>query len=438
MGADFRAGIARVDITPDGPIWMAGYASRDHVSEGVAQDLWAKALALEDGKGGRVVILTVEVIGIPRGLADLVAARVQKRYGLERRELLINASHIHSGPAIQGVLETMWDLPPGETARIHAYTMKLADDLVSVVGAALGQLAPATVSFGEGSADFAMNRREPTPNGIKLGKNPNGARDTSVPVIEIKKTDGEPLAVLFGYACHNTTVDGSFYQLAGDYAGFAAAQLEASHPGATAMFLMLCGGDIDPQPRGTLDLAKLHGAQLASAVEGSLGQKMRTLKGPIQTAFKVIDLNLQPYTREDLEKQLASSEPVCRRNAARLLKAWNEGQPVRRVPYPIQAVRLDKDLAIVALGGEPMVEYDLRIKRTLATPKRGLIVAGYSNDVMAYIPTARILKEGGYEASESMMYYGLPGPFEGEIEEKILAAVGNVLGRVGFPPNGGK
>ena len=98
--ADFQAGVARIRITPQNSIWMSGYASRDHPSEGVLQDLWAKALALEDSRGNRLVIVTVDVIGLPRSISDLVAARVQKQHGLERARLLLNFSHTHTGPLI--------------------------------------------------------------------------------------------------------------------------------------------------------------------------------------------------------------------------------------------------------------------------------------------------------------------------------------------------
>jgi hypothetical protein len=113
-----------------------------------------------------------------------------------------------------------------------------------------------------------------------------------------------------------------------------------------------------------------------------------------------------------------------------MVKAWDEGHPARRVPYPVQAVRFGKDLTLVALGGEVVVDYDLRLKREMGG-REPLIVAAYSNDVMCYIPSAAVLKEGGYETVDSMTYYGLPGPFADDVEETIFAAIHAVLRRVG-------
>jgi hypothetical protein len=114
-----------------------------------------------------------------------------------------------------------------------------------------------------------------------------------------------------------------------------------------------------------------------------------------------------------------------------MLKAYDEGRPVRRTPYPVQAVRFGKDLTLVALGGEVVVDYALRAKRDFNAAREPLIVAGYSNDVMCYIPSVRVLKEGGYEAIDSMYYYDQPGPFADDVEDRVFTALRNVMKRVG-------
>jgi hypothetical protein len=431
FGADYKAGVARVKITPEKPIWLSGYASRNHASEGLIQDLWAKAVAIEDAKGTRVVIVTNDLIGLPRALSDIVAARVQKEYGLDRSRLLLNSSHTHTGPALRGNLGTMWDLGPEDAAAINGYSMKLADSLVAVAGAALGDLKPARIWFGEGKAEFAVNRREPTPKGIVIGVNPQGARDTAVPVIKIASADGTLHAVLVGYACHNTTLTGEFYKISGDYAGFAQSAIERAHPGTAALFVQLCAGDQNPNPRSTLELAEKHGATLATEVDRVLAGGLQRVHGPLRTAFRIAEPAFAPYTRETFESELASRNPSAVRRAQLMLKAYDSGNPVRRVPYPVQAIRFGKGLTIVALGGEPVVDYALRIKREAHSAKEPVIVAGYSNDVMCYIPSLAVLKGGGYEAVDSMIYYGQPGPFTEDIEETVMGAVRNVLKQVG-------
>ncbi len=427
-GAGIEAGVARVRITPDGPIWMSGYAVRNKPSEGVLLDLWAKALALKDEKGNRVVIVTTDLIGLPRSVSDVVAARVQQQYGLDRAALVLNSSHTHTGPVVRDNLNIMWELPPEQLERLRSYGQKLTDDLVTVVGAALGDLKPARLAYGEGTAGFAVNRREKTATGYKIGVNPGGPRDTTVPVLRVTGEKGALRAVLFGYACHNTTLGGNIYQISGDYAGFAQQEFEREHPGATALFLMLCGADQNPNPRGTVELATEYGRTLAREAARVAGGQMKPIEGRLRAAFRIVEPRFAPLTREHFEQELKDSLPARVRHGRAMLKLYDEGRPIRRIPYPVQAIRFGDTVTLVALGGEVVIDYALRTKREFKGP---IIVAGYSNDVMCYIPSLRVLKEGGYEAEESMMWYGQPGPFDENIEEVVFGGIRSVMRRVG-------
>lgn len=430
--ADYKAGVARLLITPQKPIYLSGYATRNHASDGVILDLWAKALAIEDAKGGRVVIVTTDIIGLPRSLSDLIAARVQKDYGLDRAALLLNSSHTHTGPLIRGNLNLMFELKPEEQQVVDEYGLKLADSIVAVVGAALADLSPANLSFGNGQAGFAVNRRQPTPKGVQIGVNPAGPTDHDVPVLKVLGPDGKLRAVLFGYACHNTTLTGEFYKISGDYAGFAQRGIEQAHPGATALFMMLCGADQNPNPRSKLELAEQHGATLAAEVNHVLGGKLRRVRGPIRAAFQTVELAFAPQTRETFEARLSETNPWRVRHAQLMLRTYDERRLIRCYPYPVQAVSFGKDLTLVALGGEVVVDYALRVKKEYGL--KGVVVAGYSNDVMSYIPSLRVLREGGYEPAESMIYYGQPGPYDEEVEERVFATIHQVMKRVKRSP----
>jgi len=434
--SDYKAGIGRIIITPEKPIYLSGYGNRNHASEGVIHDLWAKALAIEDRKGARVVIVTTDLIGLPRGIADVVAARVQQQYGIDRSHLVLTASHTHTGPLIRGNLEIMFDLSPADSLVVSEYAAKLTESLVAVIGAALNDLSPASLWFGNGRATFAINRREPTPNGVKIGENPKGPTDPDVPVLKIAAPDGKLRAVLFGYACHNTTLTGEFYKLSGDYAGFAQLAIEKANPGATAMFLMLSGADQNPHPRSTLELAEQHGTELAAEVNRVLGESLQSVRGSERAAFQIVQLGFAAQSRETFESRLQDTNVHRARHAKAMLKLYDERSPIlSHYPYPVQAVQFGKDLTLVALGGEVVVDYVLRIKREFGS--KGIIVAGYSNDVMSYIPSLRVLKEGGYEADQSMIYYGLPGPYDEQVEDRIMTTVHQVLQRVGRRPSKG-
>ncbi len=219
------------------------------------------------------------------------------------------------------------------------------------------------------------------------------------------------------------------YQLSGDYAGFAEETLEQQHPGATALFMQLCGADQNPNPRGTVELARQHGATLAAEVDRVLSTTLVPISGPVRSRFQLTTLKLAPRTRQDFETERKSSNAAQARRAGLMLQALDAGKRIDEVEYPVQAVRVGRSLTLIALGGEVTVEYALRIKREF--PGERIIAAGYSNDVMCYIPSKRVLEGGGYEPVDSMIYYGMPGPFADTVEEKVFASIRKVMKRVG-------
>ncbi len=422
---EYRAGAAAVDITPVEPIRLSGYASRTKPSEGVLTQIHAKALAITRGKREQVVLITTDLIGLPRTITDPVAARIQQKYGLERAGIVFNSSHTHTAPYIQNNLSLLFELPETEQRTVEAYAARLQEALFEVAGRAIVDLSPATITTGHGEAHFGINRRVMGPKGVSIGVNPEGPVDAEVPVMKIAGADGKVKAVLFGYACHNTTLTGGNNAVSGDYAGYAQEAIEKANPGATALFLMLTGADQNPNPRGTAALARQHGETLAAEVARVLGGRQTLLHGPMKAAFRTVELEFEANDRATFEARLADSNPYRVRHAKAMLARMDTGQAIRRYPYPVQAISFGGKFTLVTLGGEVVVDYALAIKK--AYPAAGVVVAGYSNDVMAYIPSLRILQEGGYEAFDSMYYYGLPTSWAPNTEEKILATVATVM-----------
>jgi hypothetical protein len=246
-------------------------------------------------------------------------------------------------------------------------------------------------------------------------------------VLKVTTPEGKLRVLLFGYACHNTTLD--IYQVNGDYAGFAQAALEKAHPGVTAMFMELCAGDQNPSPRRTIELAEQHGNSLAAAVNRVLASELKPVRPPIVTAYAITPLDFAPHDRTMFEQEAASTNRFLQRRAKLMLEAYDQGQPLRQMPYPVQVVRLNQDFTLVALGGEVVVDYALRLKREY--PQENLIIAGYCNEVRSYIPSKRVLKEGGYEPVDSMIYYGQPGPFQENVEETVFKTIYQLMARCG-------
>lgn len=429
QAGDFKAGVARVQITPPTPFWLSGYAARTNPASTVRTDLWAKALALEDASGARAVIVTTDIIGLPAEISDAVARRLEETKRLPRAALVLNSSHTHAGPAIWPNLRVMFDFPAAEQERVKQYAQGLADRLVRVASDALGRMEPATIAVGRGEAGFAVNRREATRLGVRLGVNAGGPVDHSVPVLRVTGSDGSLRAILFGYACHNTTLGGDFYQVDADYAGAAQRNVEREFPGATALFLMLCGGDQNPNPRGKVEHVEQYGQELATAVAVALRGTLTPVRAPIRAARQMAVLDFAPHTRETFEAELKDPSVFRQRRARLMLEAYDQGRPVRVLRYPVQAIRLGRELTLLALGGEVVIDYGLRARREF--PDENLVVAGYCHDVACYIPSLRVLREGGYEPVDSMIYYGQPGPFAESVEESVFTAVRQVMAQVG-------
>jgi Neutral/alkaline non-lysosomal ceramidase, N-terminal len=430
----WKAGVASVVITPDQPMWMAGYAARTKPSEGKINDLNAKVLVLEDEQGARLVIVTVDLLGIPRPTRDWLQEQVKQRYKISPEFLLLSASHTHSGPVIRETKysiygNTLYGLSPEQIQQSNQYVDKLQQKILDLIGRAIDNLAPARLGYSHARAGFAMNRRLLTETGVRNSPNPDGPVDHDVPVLRIDGANGKLLAVLFGYACHNTTLSG--YEFCGDYAGFAQQDIQDAHPQATAMFIAGCGGDQNPYPRRgprSLEYCKEHGRALANAVETALIVKARPVTGPIHAALDTVTLDFaEPPTRQQLEEQLKSKDKYESRHARGLLEQLKEKGAIRKTyPYLVQVIQFDNDLTMVALSGEVVVDYSLRLKSELAGHTSGspaIWVAAYTNDVFGYVPSLRVLREGGYEGGGAMLYTDLPGPFAPSVEERIIAKV---------------
>jgi hypothetical protein len=401
---------------------MGGYAARTHPSEGIRQHIFVKALALKDDTGAITVLVTSDLLGFPGEVSEPIFARVQQQFGLPRERVALNSSHTHSAPVVGSMLSPAYPLRGGDRDVIRAYTAHLQDQVVEVIGKSIQNLGPAELSFEQGFAGVAVNRR-------RVGhRDYPGPVEQDVPVLAVRAPDHTLRAIVFGYACHNTVL--SDYQINGDWAGYAQADLEKIYPGSIAMFVQDCGADANPLPRRTVGLAISYGETIATAVDQVLQAKMRPVDGPLTAGFISVNLPFQkPPSRAELESQARSQNALLRRHAELMLQILDQkGKLPDHHSYPIEVWQFGKDLTFIALGGEVVVDYSLLFKREYGFDK--LWVAGYTNDVFAYIPSRRVLKEGGYEGGGAMIAYGQPAPFTPDVEEIISEGVASLLARV--------
>ena len=418
----WKAGAASAKITPEKPMWMAGYAARTKPSEGVELDLFAKAFVLTDEMGAKFALVTMDLIGVPRNLRLAIVERVKKEHGIEPANLAINASHTHSGPELR-------------TSKIHGaddvalrekeaaeYTAKLEDTIVRLIGDAIQKSVPAHLDYSTARCGVSMNRSTPDgKGGWSSFPNPNGPVDQTVPVLKATSGEGKEIALIFGYACHCTTL--GHQKFSGDYAGYAQQEIEKAHPDAVAMFANGCSGDQNPYPRRTMELAQQHGRSLATSVQATLETNMKRLTGPIRAAYREIPLAYDTLpTKEQLLEEQKSADKWKSTHATRVLqRIADEGPLPTTYPYPVQVLRIGNDLTWVTLGGEVVVDYSLRLKQDIKDPI--VWVSGYTNDVMAYIPSLRIWQEGGYEGGGAMIYGTHPTRWSDKTEEHIVDTV---------------
>jgi neutral ceramidase len=412
----WRAGVARVTITPEKSMWLAGYGARNRPSEGTLHDLWAKALAVEDANGKQAVLVTTDLLGIPKNMSDRIRERLKEKFNLSKSQVILNSSHTHTAPVLQSSLPDVYPLNAGQKEDVLQYTKFVEDKIVNIIGEALSSMEPVQLYAENGVTRFQVNRRNNNESTLDQQAELKGPNDYAVPVIKVVNKAGDLMAVAFGYACHPTVLSG--YQWSGDYAGFAQIELEKKYPNTTALFFQGAGGDQNPLPRRSVPLAQQYGETLAAAVERVLSEEMRPLPSRLSTAYSEVNLPLNNPSEQELEKIIASSSSgTHKRWATRLLNQMEKGEPLMdSYPYPLQVWQLGDQL-IFTLGGELVIEYAIKLKEMYG---QDIFVLGYSNDVMSYIPSTRILLEGGYEGETSQRTYGMPGLWAPTIETKIL------------------
>lgn len=425
--AAWLAGAAKADITPTESVPLAGYGGKTRMSQRVEHPIWLKALALKDDSGATSVLVTADLVGLSDKMIAIIAKAALEKHGIPRERLILNTSHNHSCPVTADVLWLYYEFTPEEAAVKDRYTAMVYAKYEEVIGAAIANLAPAELAFDQGLAGVAVNRRRSRgPESRALG----GQVDQDVPVITVK-SGNDLKAIVFGYSCHTTALGG--LSINGDYAGFAQLELEKSFPVSVAMFVQNCGGDANPLPRirgkdvEAIELANMYGKVLAEAVRQVIATKMPPLNGPIRAAMGETDLSLQPgIPLEELKQRLPNLSGMPKREFEHFIRQYETlGSPPDRVKYPVQVWRIGTDFQFIALTGETVVDYSLKFKAAYGW--NNTWVCGYNNDLTSYVPSLRVLKEGGYEGVTGMFEYGHRAPYTETVEERITAKVEELM-----------
>ena len=410
-------GAAAVDITPDYPVRLSGYGNRRDVNQGVAQHIFAKALAIGTDEEGPAVLVTVDNCAVPGSMREAVLRRLSAKTKVRGERFAIASSHTHCAPMLAGVLPNLFgmDIPAEHMAAIERYTRELTEKIEQVVLAALADRQPAQLAWGVGQVAFAANRRS----------FPLKPIDHDLPVLRVTGSDGKVRAIFTSYACHCTTI--GIDAIHGDWAGCAQEALQREFPGAVALTALGCGADQNPNPRRTMELVLQYGEALGAEAKRLVNGTLTPVSGPLECRTKQIELAYDNLpTREEWQTLAESKTPAIAYHAKKNLARLDRGETIpTHLSYLVQTWNFGSDLAMVFLPGEVTVDYSLRIKREYDRSR--LWVNGYSNDVPCYIPSRRVLEEGGYEGAGAMVYYDRPTKFALDVEERIIGAVHQVM-----------
>lgn len=426
----WKAGIAKDIMTPQSPVWLAGYGCKREAKTTI-HELWLKAIALEDSDGNRAFMLCSDHQGFPKSSYEKICSRLKKELDLNRDQIFLGFSHNHCGPRFGEDLHDYYPVDAKQEELVESYTLWIEDKIVALAKESFVRMREVDLSRGNGNCSFAVNRRDNKEHKVEQMLNENqslkGPVDHQVPVLSIRDHHTkELLGLVFSYSCHPTTLN--FEHWCGDYPGFAQVALESNHPGVVAMFIQACGADQNPLPRRELHLCQKYGLMLAGAVEEALLQPMTPVSAKLRTSFEYCKLGYQELvTKDQLNEVMKGNSDdkiglqIKQRWAKRFLER-EESSFSTHFEYPVQVWSFGESFLFISMGGEAVVDYSLNLKKKYGDQTW---VCGYANTLVAYIPSKRVYDEGGYEGGAHIYEYGYhPAErWDDKVEENILESI---------------
>lgn len=417
------AGVARANITPPVGMLMSGYGARTTPAEGIHDELNTVVLYLTDGKT-EAALVTADIIGISAEGTARVREACNAASGVPAENILVAFSHTHGGPQT--------DLRRGDSddELKQAYGTVLVHKMAGTLSEAKRKAVPVRVGYGRQDCHFGENRREHKPDGtIAIGFNPDGPTAHFTDVIRLDRLDEKPLAMVFSYASHGTTLRGDNLLYTADYPGPAKRFVEQQFPTALAAFIAFCSADIDPWPHGDFEKCERYGKQLGCAVaQAALDIEDMVEDVRIAVARHEFKLPLEePPSLDEARERLAEAraaadkelaearhaagdKPVDEkkalswstertlRHAEALVEALQSGEAEFEIPVETQALAIG-DCAIVGMPGEIFVKIGLAVAE--GSPFARTIPIGHANGAIGYVPTADQVPLGGYEVERA-------------------------------------
>ena len=394
---------------------MAGYGFRDHPCESISEDLYLRAQAEFSGEK-RLVFLYADLERWDNVLVARIRNKLEELYGLQETELLFLASHTHSGP-VTGYS----GLVASEDVVSDAYCETVFQAAVDAAGEAMQNMKEATLTRYNGRSCLNVFRRVWEDGKTIMAPNYEVPADRHLTVIAVRDAEGKLIGLQVHYPCHANIANG--YDIHPDFPGVALRMLDEQFPDSTALFLQGCTGDLRPNsvcgdrfvpapyPK-VVEFAKRFVSNILEAMAGhgiAVGEPCKSdlirLALPLENVKDEAELHQIQETGSDLDRAWAAT----------VLKHGNREFET----LEIMRVRYSGGLLLYAMNGEVVQEY-AAFARTL---DEDAVVAAYANGMIAYIPTAKEIIEGGYESKESPFWFGLAGTFSLDIERMIKNAL---------------
>ncbi|MCC2599909.1 hypothetical protein [Sphingobacterium sp. FBM7-1] len=421
-----EVGVARIDITPNTPVRLSGFGAREKLeTDRILHNLSAKALAFGADAENPSLFITVDLLGIQWRITEQLVRKLGASTGVKPEQIVVSASHTHGGPEIGNLinhLQCRGDYPTDyhfsdsllaldQLIHLAEFNEQVLEKLEKVALAALEDRKPALVAWGQGTASFAENRRTE-----------GGPVDRSMPLLRVTDADGTLRAVLVNYACHGIALGPEVNEIHGDWMGEAQLAIEKRYPGAIALIAIGCAGDAHPIQQGKIAYLRAYAKEIADNTD----KLLKTDLQPLHTA----PIGRMKWTRLPFQK-VASVRELIDMTRDSTIQGYYARLALYRVQrgemlptaldYPIQTWTFDDKMMMINMGGEVVVDYAIKLKNAFGADR--VWINAYSNDVSCYIPSKRILREGGYEADASMYWYNMPSPFSEEVEDIIVNTV---------------